>query len=151
MRPSPSRLEHSPRGVVARDPADAAAAPRARAAQSTLACAVSTPHVPTSASVLGERPRQVAVEDVAAGQAELGLELDRRARLQARLAAGGDRQSSIGSASTLSSERSVASIACALAAACSRANSRAGMCSPKQRQRLRARRAQLGPEDASGR
>ena len=38
--------------------------------------------------VLGERPRQVAVEDVAARQAQLGLELDRRVRLQARRAVG---------------------------------------------------------------
>jgi hypothetical protein len=39
--------------------------------------------------VLGERPRQVPVEDVAAGHAELGLELDRRARLDAGRPGGG--------------------------------------------------------------
>ena len=38
--------------------------------------------------VLRVGPRQVAVEDVAAGQRQLGLELERRARLQARLAVG---------------------------------------------------------------
>ena len=37
---------------------------------------------------LGERPRQVAVKDVAARHRELGLELERGAGLQARLAVG---------------------------------------------------------------
>ena len=49
----------------------------------TLACAVSTPQRPRRRRRLGERPLQVAVEDVAAGHAEAGLDLERAHHLDA--------------------------------------------------------------------
>src|SRR3954471_9509397 len=82
---SDSGAEHRHGGVVARDAADAAAAARAGAADPD----VGPPGLDAPAAhlglVLGERPGQVAMEDVAPWQPELGLQLERRARLQARL------------------------------------------------------------------
>ena len=81
----------------------------------TLGRAVSTPQRADLLVALGERPGQVAVEDVAAGHAQLGLELDRGAGLQAWLAVGPvSRQSSIGSARTELIDASVAATAAAL-------------------------------------
>ena len=68
------------------------------------------------------------------GSAELGLELDRRARLQARLAGGRDPQAvldRLGQHAVQRRQRRLRSPP-PWPPACSRANSRAGMCSPKQ-------------------
>ena len=82
------RREHRPRRVPPRDPADPAAAARAGAADPDVrALGLDTPTTDLVLG-LGERPRQVAVEDVASGHAELGLELDRGAGLEAGLAVG---------------------------------------------------------------
>src|SRR3954453_21644218 len=80
-----SSREHGHRRVVAGDAGHAAAALRARPAHHNVV--VRRLHAPLADLVLllGERPREVAVEDVPTGQAELGLELERRPRLQARL------------------------------------------------------------------
>jgi hypothetical protein len=71
-----------------RDAAHAAAAARAGAAEEDRR--IVGLHAPAADlhGVLGERPRDVAVEDVAAGQPQLALEIGRRVDLDARRAVG---------------------------------------------------------------
>ena len=90
------------RRVAAGDAADAAAAPRARAAELHVGDRRSRSPSARLVLVLGERPREVAVEDVAARERQLVLQVERGLGLQARARrrAPRSRQSSIGSAST---------------------------------------------------
>ena len=75
--------ERGHRRVAPGDAGHAAAPPGAGAAQEDVACAVSTPQVPSSAGALGERPLQVAVEDVAARHRQRRLDLPRSHHLDA--------------------------------------------------------------------
>src|SRR3954453_3155597 len=76
--------EHRHRGVVPADAAYPSAAPRARAAhEDPLMRGGHAPRPDRGVVVLEPRPGERAVEDVAAGQAELALEVLRRVRLQA--------------------------------------------------------------------
>ena len=114
-------------GIPLTPPPRLAPAPHSRIA----GCSVSTPQRPDLALVLGERPREITVEDVPAGHSQLLLEIHGAVHLQAGPPVRCERAgtSSSGSASTLSSERIVASSAASRARAGSAANRRAGMCS----------------------
>ena len=82
---------------------------RAPAPQSSTSCGRLDAPGARPRSALGPGPLQRPVEDVAAGQPEVLLEVDRGPHLDAGVAVGvAPRTSSIGSASTESSERSVA-------------------------------------------
>src|SRR5689334_11020538 len=74
------------RRVVARDPADPTAAAGPGPREEHLAvCRLHAPGADLTVG-LGPRPLQGAVEDVAGGQAQVGLEVERGPRLQARVA-----------------------------------------------------------------
>ena len=113
----------------------------------TLAIAVSVPQRAGLGLVLGERPREVAVEDVAARERQLVLEVERRLGLQARLAvrarAAGSPRSARRAPSRASAGRRPAPRGDAPRAR--RSNSRAGVCSANSVS-VWARHA--GPEDA---
>ena len=140
--------QHRHRRVVAGDPGHPAAPPRTRPADEHVGVRRLHAPRPHLGLVLGERPQQVAVEDVPAREAELGLELDRRARLQARLA---------GRARSTGSPRSARPARCSATPASTRSPAPWPAGSPREQprrhvqpeagQRLRARLAQLGAED----
>ena len=139
--------EHGAGRVVARDTADAAAPARAGAAQ---------PHVrvlgldpPRADLVVGlrKRPRQVAVEDVPARHAELGLDLGRRQRLEARRPVGGAQQAVLERLGQRRVERAERGVDGAPLGAVVGEQPRRHV-QPEQRERLRPRRPQLVRQDA---
>jgi inner membrane transporter RhtA len=78
-----SARERGHRRVAPRDRADAAAAPRAGAADEDRRIVGLDAPATDVLGLFGERPAQVAMEDVAAGQAQLALEIQRCERLAA--------------------------------------------------------------------
>ena len=135
-------------GIPLTPPPRRAPAPQTR----TLAIAVSTPHVPTSDSSsanghVRSRWKMLPPGSPSSASSSTGVRASRHGSPD-----GVDhRQSSIGSASTLFSDRSVASIASAFASRWVPANSRAGMCSPKHVSVCAPALAQLGRRGSTDR
>src|SRR5207244_3948107 len=78
-----ARGQYRLRGVVTGDAADAPAAPSSGSAHPDVVVAGLDPPAADLVIAFGIRPREVAVEDVAARHPELGLDLGRRQRLEA--------------------------------------------------------------------
>src|SRR4029079_13329348 len=76
VRRSTALGEDGERGVAARDPRDGAAAPRSRAADVHVRDVGLGPPPADLVVVLGVRPGEVLVEDVAAGQLQRVLEVE---------------------------------------------------------------------------
>ena len=119
----------------------------APAEQHVVVCRLDAPRAHLGVP-LGPGPLQRAVEDVAARQADGLLEVDRALDLDARVAVGvAGEHAEIGSASTESSERSVASSASFVAVSLSLAEEPRRQVQAEEGQRLRVARGELGPED----
>jgi hypothetical protein len=99
--------------------------------------------------LLGERPAEVAVEDVPRGQAQLALEVERRADLDARRPVGRAQDAVLDRLGEHAVERAQRRRERRVARAVVVAGEQPRRhVQAEQRQRLRAARAQVGPEDA---